>query len=56
LLAENDFNLSVGRYKPLVSEKPPEQDPVELINGALRLEREITRDLEKLLNQVDTKA
>ena len=29
-----------GRYKPQVGEKPPEEDPAELISKTLRLERE----------------
>lgn len=53
VLAENDYNLAAGRYKPQVSEKPPEEDPAELIAKTLKLEREIASGLEKLLKEVE---
>lgn len=53
LLAENDFNLAAARYKPQVAEKPPEEDVSELVGKTLKLEREISRDLEKLLKDVE---
>src|SRR5213593_4374912 len=37
-VAENDFNLAAGRYKPHLAEKPPEEDPAELIGKTLKLE------------------
>jgi len=49
----NDYNLAAGRYKPQVAEKPPEDDPAELINATLKLEREIVKGLEKLLEDVE---
>jgi len=30
-IAENEYNLGAGRYKPQVAEKPPEEDVTELI-------------------------
>jgi type I restriction enzyme M protein len=53
VLAENDYNLAAGRYKPQVGEKPPEEDPAKLINATLKLEREIASGLEKLLKEVE---
>lgn len=53
LLAESDFNLAAGRYKPQVSEKPPEEDPAELIQATLKLERDIASKLEQLLKEVE---
>jgi type I restriction enzyme M protein len=52
-IAENDFNLGAGRYKPQVSEKPPEENPAELIGKTLKLERDIASGLEKLLKEMD---
>ena len=48
----NDYNLAAGRYKPMVAEKPPDEDPVELIQEVLNIEKEITKGLEKLLQEV----
>jgi type I restriction enzyme M protein len=52
-IAGNDYNLAAGRYKPLVAEKPPDEDPVELIQEVLDIEKEITKGLEKLLQEVE---
>ena len=40
-LAENDFNLAAGRYKPQVADAAPEDDPAELIRETLEKERSI---------------
>ncbi len=52
-VAENDYNLAAGRYKPRVAEKAPDEDPAELIREVLALEREITEGLEKLLKEIE---
>jgi len=52
-IADNDYNLAAGRYKPQVAEKPPEEDPAELIREVLQTEREIQTGLEKLLREVE---
>lgn len=52
-VVENDYNLAAGRYKPQVAEKPPEEDPADLIRETLTLEREIVSGLEKLLKDVE---
>jgi type I restriction enzyme M protein len=52
-LAEEDFNLSAARYKPQVGEKPPEDDPADLIKETLKLEQDITGGLEALLKEVE---
>jgi len=52
-VAENDHNLAAGRYKPQVGEKPPEEDPAELITRTLKLERDIAAGLEKLLKEIE---
>jgi len=52
VLADEDFNLSAARYKPHVGEKPPEDEPEELIDAALSLERSIVEGLERLLQEV----
>ncbi|WP_447602898.1 type I restriction-modification system subunit M [Nitrospira sp. Nam80] len=53
MIAENAYDLSAGRYKPQIAEKPPEQDPAQLIRETLAIEREITGGLEKLLKDVE---
>lgn len=53
MVAENEYNLAAGRYKPQVAEKAPEEDPSELIRDVLRIEREIAAGLEKLLKDVE---
>jgi type I restriction enzyme M protein len=53
-IAENEFNLGAGRYKPQVGEKPPEEDVSELIAKTLKLERDIAGGLERLLKDVET--
>lgn len=52
-IAGNDYNMAAGRYKPMVAEKPPDEDPVELIQEVLDIEKEITKGLEKLLKEVE---
>lgn len=52
-VADNDYNLAAGRYKPQVAEKAPEDDPIELIKETLAIENNITEGLEKLLQEVD---
>jgi type I restriction enzyme M protein len=49
----NDYNLTANRYKPHVAEKAPEEDPKELIQKTLKLERDIAADLERLLEKVE---
>ena len=49
----NDYNLAAGQYKPQVAQKPPDEDPADLIRGTLALEREIADGLEKLLKDVE---
>lgn len=52
-VAQHDYNLAAGRYKPRIADKVPEEDPTELIRGVLCVEREITEGLEKLLQDVE---
>ncbi|MBD2517948.1 SAM-dependent DNA methyltransferase [Nostoc sp. FACHB-973] len=52
-IAENDYNLAAGRYKPQISEAVSDDDPVELIREVLEIEREIASSLEKLLRDVE---
>jgi len=52
VIAGNDYNLAAGRYKPQVAEQAPEDDPVQLIQETLSLERDIIQGLEKLLEEV----
>jgi len=52
-IADNDYNLAAGRYKPQIAEKPPDEDPAELIRETLSIEREIADGLEKLLKEAE---
>lgn len=52
-VAENDYNLAAGRYKPQIAEKAPDEDPAQLIRETLAIEREIAEGLEKLLQEVE---
>ncbi len=52
-IAENDFNLAAGRYKPRVADATPEEDPAELIRETLEKERRIVTGLDKLLAEVE---
>ena len=54
VVADNDYNLAAGRYKPQVAEKAPEEDPAELIRDVLRIEGKIAEGLERLLQDVET--
>jgi type I restriction enzyme M protein len=53
-IATNDYNLAAGRYKPLVVEAAPDDDPAQLILEVLSIEKEVTSGLERLLQEVDT--
>ncbi|MDF0674048.1 MAG: class I SAM-dependent DNA methyltransferase [Nitrospira sp.] len=53
-IAENDYNLAAGRYKPQLAEKPPDEDPTHLIRQMITIERDITDGLEKLLKDVES--
>jgi len=52
-IAESDYNLAAGRYKPQVVEKAPDEDPSELIREILSAEHEIADGLERLLQEVE---
>lgn len=51
-IADNDYSLAAGRYRPQIAEKPPDEDPAKLIRQVIGLERAITDGLEKLLKDV----
>jgi type I restriction enzyme M protein len=53
LIADNDYNLAAGRYKPQIAEKAPDEDPTQLIREMLKIEHEIASGLEKLLHEVE---
>ena len=52
-MAENDYNLAAGRYKPQIAEATTDENPAELIREMLMIEREITSGLESLLREVE---
>src|SRR5512139_3394944 len=45
--------LAAGRYKPQIAERPPEENPAQLIRETLALERKIVNGLEKLLREIE---
>ncbi len=51
-IVENNYNLASGRYKPQIAERAPEEDPIQLIQEALEIERDIEKSLEKLLDEM----
>jgi type I restriction enzyme M protein len=53
-IADNDYNLAAGRYKPQIAEKAPDEDPAQLIRETLAIEKEIAAGLEKLLSEVES--
>lgn len=52
-IAEDDYNLAAGRYKPQIAEKAPDDDPVKLIRETLAIEQEIAEGLENLLREIE---
>ena len=52
-IADNEYNLAAGRYKPQIAQKAPDEDPAQLIRETLAIEREIAGGLEKLLQEVE---
>lgn len=53
VVAENDYNLAAGGYKPQIAEKAPDDDPVEIVKEILLLEHDIANNLAKLLAEVE---
>lgn len=54
-IAENDYNLSAGRYKPQMTQKPNDDNPINLVKEALSIEKDIIGRLNDLLNEIDIK-
>jgi len=52
-IADNDYNLAAGRYKPQIAEKAPDDDPAELIRETLAIENDIASGLTKLLQSME---
>jgi type I restriction enzyme M protein len=52
-IAENDYNLSAGRYKPQITQKVSDENPVDLIKEVIELENKITDKLNALLNEIE---
>ncbi|MCK4825533.1 hypothetical protein KA005_57830 [bacterium] len=50
--AGNDHNLAAGRYKPMVVKAALDDDPAELIQEVLDIEKDITKGLAKLLMEI----
>lgn len=51
-LAAAEYNLGAGQWKPRVSEKVSDEDPRELIDEVLRLERRIVSGLEDFMKEL----
>lgn len=52
IIEAGDFNLTAGRYKPQIGEEVQDEDPADLIREVIAVEKEIGKDLEKLLKDV----
>lgn len=52
-ISENEYNLSASRYKPVISQKPPDEDPVELIKEVMEIEERIVFKLTDLLKNIN---
>lgn len=52
-IAGNDYMLGENWYKPLVAAKAPDKSPADLLRETLDIERGITRDMEKLLRDLE---
>lgn len=51
-IEENNFDFAAGRYKPQIAERAPDDDPVQLLQEALAIERHMVEGLEKLLKDL----
>lgn len=52
-IAEMDYSLASGRYKPQVAQKASDEDPAQLIRDTVATEREVVVGLEELLRKVE---
>lgn len=52
-ITEGNLGLSASRYKPVVADETPHEDPAVLIREVLAIEKEITLGLEQLLSEVE---
>ncbi len=52
-IADNDFSLAASRYKPIVAEEVPREDPAQLIREVMAIEERIASGLEGLLEEVE---
>ena len=52
-IVEANLSLSASQYKPLVAADVPQEDPAELIQDILAIEREIASGLEMLLHEME---
>ena len=51
-MADGDYNLGAGQWKPRVAEKTSDDDPRELVFEALGDYRKVVAGLEKLLEEL----
>jgi type I restriction enzyme M protein len=52
-IVENGYNLAAARYKPIVAEKTPTEDPIELLKEALRTQDDISATMQSLLRGIE---
>jgi type I restriction enzyme M protein len=52
-IAEADYNLAAGRYRPQVTQRPLDEDVATLVRETLEVERGISSGLEKLLVELE---
>lgn len=52
-IEDSDYILTASRYKPQIIEELPKEDPADLINEVIKIEKEIVSGLEQLLKDVE---
>jgi type I restriction enzyme M protein len=54
-IVSNEYSMTAGRYKPTITDKTLDEDPVELIKQVQLCEKEIVSNLQSLLNKIEGK-
>lgn len=55
-VAQNEYNLAAGMYKPRIANAAPDDDPEQLVHQTLEIERAIAQGLEGLLKNIGNAA
>lgn len=52
-IKEEEYNLTAGRYKPIIIEEVEYEDPKKIIEDVVKIEKEIIDGLNKLAKEID---